>query len=53
MIQNQPLYITRIDKIPHLSDGEKEKLKEVTEKFAFRTNTYYQQLINWDDPDDP
>ncbi len=53
MIQNQPLYITRIEKIPHLSDGEKEKLKEVTEKFAFRTNTYYQQLINWDDPDDP
>ena len=23
------------------------------DKFVFRTNDYYQGLINWDDPDDP
>jgi len=46
-------YITRLEKIPKLSLAEKENLKEVTEKFAFRTNTYYQSLIDWNDSDDP
>ncbi len=27
--------------------------REVGKKFVFRTNDYYQGLINWDDPNDP
>jgi len=49
----KPKYLTRIDQIPELSPQEKEKLAPVAEKFVFRTNEYYQGLINWDDPDDP
>ncbi|MEJ2635539.1 MAG: KamA family radical SAM protein [Calditrichia bacterium] len=32
---------------------EQVELHRVTDKFAFRTNTYYQSLINWNDPEDP
>jgi len=45
-------YFTKIDQIP-IDETEKEKLKKVTEKFAFRINEYYLNLINWDDPNDP
>ncbi len=50
---HRPIYITKIEKIEQLSPEEREELKQVTEKFMFRTNTYYQKLINWDDPNDP
>lgn len=53
MFKKYPTYITKINKIPQLRSDEKEILKQVTEKYAFRTNSYYQSLINWDDPDDP
>ncbi len=46
-------YILDIDKIPNLSTDEKARLKKVTEKYAFRANDYYLNLINWDDPNDP
>lgn len=49
----KPRYITRLDKVEELSDEERETLQPVTEKFVFRTNDYYQSLIDWDDPDDP
>ncbi len=49
----RPRYITRIEKIPELSDIEVNELKKVTNEFVFRSNEYYQSLINWDDPDDP
>jgi KamA family protein len=48
-----PKYITNIDSISELSVKERQELKAVTDKFMFRTNDYYQNLINWDDPDDP
>lgn len=50
---NHKKYITRLDRIDGLSDGERRKLEAVTDKFAFRVNDYYLSLINWDDPDDP
>jgi len=28
-------------------------LNIVSERFAFRSNEYYQELIDWDDPMDP
>ncbi len=30
-----------------------EEIKKVSETYQFRTNSYYNSLINWDDPDDP
>ncbi len=49
----QPKYIMNIEKVPHLSDEEKAKLKQITEKFVFRVNEYYLGLIDWGDPQDP
>ena len=49
----KPKYIVDLDKIPELSEDERHILKKVAEKFTFRSNDYYQNLINWNDPDDP
>ncbi len=46
-------YITNIERVDGLSKEEKKRLKKVTEKFAFRANTYYLSLIDWSDPNDP
>ena len=46
-------YLTRLEQIPQLDQGEINRLKEVNEKFVFRTNDYYQSLIDWNDPEDP
>jgi lysine 2,3-aminomutase len=46
-------YITNLDKIPNLTDDERETLRQVTEKFVFRVNDYYLSLIDWSNPDDP
>ncbi len=46
-------YITKLELIDQLSCAEKRKLKEVTDKFAFRTNDYYNSLIDWEDHEDP
>ncbi|HEV3041227.1 MAG TPA: KamA family radical SAM protein [Candidatus Angelobacter sp.] len=53
MTNNNPKYLTRIDQITTISAAEREDLRPVTEKFVFRTNDYYQSLIDWDDPGDP
>lgn len=49
----QPKYMMSIDKITAIPESERERLKPITEKFAFRVNDYYLSLINWDDPNDP
>ncbi len=49
-------YITSIDQIPELaglSDKQRQKLRAVEKRYAFRTNRYYQSLIDWEDPKDP
>ena len=46
-------YINKLEKLEHLSEEEVEQLKPVAEEYAFRTNDYYNSLIDWDDPDDP
>lgn len=46
-------YITRLDHIEGLKNGDREELRKVTQKFAFRANEYYLSLIDWDDPHDP
>lgn len=52
-INIKPKYISNLDQVTELDEIQKQQLKPVAEKFAFRTNEYYQSLINWDDPDDP
>ena len=49
----KPKYLTRLNQIPELNEKEKGKLAPVNDKFVFRTNEYYQSLIDWDDPKDP
>jgi KamA family protein len=49
----KPKYITNIDKITYLSEEEKMNLKKITEKYVFRVNDYYLNLIDWSDPNDP
>ena len=46
-------YLNKLDQIAQLSQDEKDDLREVADKFVFRTNDYYQSLIDWDDPNDP
>lgn len=48
-----PTYITQLENVPGLTNSERMEYKQVIDKFPFRTNEYYQQLINWDDPNDP
>jgi lysine 2,3-aminomutase len=45
--------ITRLKQVSGLSQQELTDLKPVEEKFVFRSNSYYDSLINWDDPEDP
>lgn len=49
----QPKYITDIGKIHQLSPQEQEELRPITDKFVFRVNDYYLNLIDWEDPEDP
>ncbi len=49
----KPNYIVDLNQLSQLTESERKTLKPVTEKFAFRTNDYYQSLIDWSDPQDP
>jgi len=46
-------YFTDISQLQQLTEADRDKLKPVAGRFAFRANDYYLSLINWDDPDDP
>ena len=48
-----PKYLTKLAQIPQLSEIERSDLEKVNEEFVFRTNDYYQSLIDWNDPNDP
>ncbi|WP_102344778.1 KamA family radical SAM protein [Bacillus sp. Marseille-P3661] len=49
----QPKYIMNLDKIQEIPMAEREKLKQITEKYVFRVNDYYLSLIDWNNPNDP
>ena len=53
LINIRPRYVNKLDQVDGLSDEERKQLAPVAEKFAFRTNEYYQSLIDWNDPEDP
>lgn len=46
-------FVTSIDQVERLSAEEKAKIKPITDRFIFRSNDYYLNLIDWDNPDDP
>ena len=46
-------YIRKIEQLENIPEQEREKLKKVAEKYVFRANDYYLDLINWEDPKDP
>ena len=48
-----PKYLTKLAQVPQLSETERNDLEKVNEEFVFRTNDYYQSLIDWNDPNDP
>ena len=52
-IKIRPRYINKLDQISGLSEEDRQQLKPVSDKFVFRSNDYYQSLIDWNDPDDP
>ncbi|PIE25588.1 MAG: KamA family radical SAM protein [Planctomycetota bacterium] len=49
----RPKYLSRAENLPQLDAEEKALARQVADKFVFRSNEYYQSLIDWDDPDDP
>jgi KamA family protein len=53
LVNIRPRYINKLEQVPALTDEDRQKLKPVTDKFVFRTNEYYQSLIDWNDPEDP
>ncbi|PIQ97292.1 MAG: KamA family radical SAM protein [Nitrospinae bacterium CG11_big_fil_rev_8_21_14_0_20_56_8] len=46
-------YLTRLDQLEGLAREEQVGLQLVDDKFVFRSNEYYQSLIDWSDPNDP
>jgi lysine 2,3-aminomutase len=46
-------HITKLEQVRELSERERAELRPVEQRFAFRSNTYYQGLIDWNDPHDP
>lgn len=46
-------YIKNLNNVENLSENDKKELAAVCEKYAFRASSYYLNLINWEDPDDP
>lgn len=46
-------YLTSISQVPQLDETQKIQLRPVAARFAFRSNDYYQSLIDWRNPEDP
>ncbi len=42
-----------LDQVAQLTEQEKEQLQPVAERYVFRANDYYLDLIDWNDPQDP
>ncbi len=46
-------YVRRIDSIPNIPPEDRVKLEKVAQRYVFRANDYYLNLIDWNDPADP
>ena len=52
-VRKRTKYITRLDQVAQLGASEQAELAPVVDRYAFRLNEYYNDLIDWDDPADP
>jgi KamA family protein len=52
-VRKKAKYIRRLEQVEQLSAQEKAGLGQVVDKYVFRANDYYLNLIDWDDPNDP
>jgi lysine 2,3-aminomutase len=53
---NQTRFLTKLSQVEalkNLPERERQKMLQVEERYAFRSNAYYNSLIDWDDPRDP
>ncbi|WP_292518170.1 KamA family radical SAM protein [Methanoculleus sp.] len=48
-----PTYVASLDKVASIGAKERAELARVTDLFAFRSNSYYLSLIDWEDTKDP
>jgi len=46
-------YTRDIRDVEQIPAAERERLAQVADRYAFRANDYYLDLIDWNDPDDP
>ena len=46
-------YVIDIDELDRIPASEREALRRVASRHAFRATEYYLDLIDWNDPDDP
>ena len=46
-------YVRRLDQVSQLTADEQQRLESVSNRYVFRANDYYLNLIDWDDPEDP
>ena len=46
-------YIRNVDKLENIPEDVRADLQRVAEKYVFRANDYYLDLIDWKDPEDP
>ena len=46
-------YVRRLDQVSQLTADEQQRFESVSNKYVFRANDYYLNLIDWDDPEDP
>ena len=46
-------YVRRLDQVSQLTADEQQRFESVSNRYVFRANDYYLNLIDWDDPEDP
>lgn len=52
-VRKTPKFVLTLDRLPYLSEHEKNRLRKVCLTYPFRANDYYLSLIDWNDPYDP
>lgn len=52
-LQRRVKFVNNVDQIPNIPEAEREKLRQVAQRYVFRANDYYLELIDWNDPNDP
>jgi lysine 2,3-aminomutase len=46
-------YIRKVSQVQNIPEDQREILEKVSQRYVFRANDYYLELIDWSDPNDP